>query len=157
MTDYSKNNFWGNNARLTPLYDKLSKLIPSSGACEKPRSDNKALEKVRTHGNAYYDIFNNGGCNRGEQIRRYFGFSMSHFTFGRRTRRINWERIHAIVEPIMNRIILDAAFEQNLIEIDEYRAELKFLELEKEMRPAEFESLRKLFAVQTPAALKEAA
>lgn len=112
-----ENTYWNSKGTHQNLVEGLNKLVPASG--EIKGSKNKALERFRKASNAYYDIFNNGGCNRGGSIRGFFGFGTSSmievvYTPMGRVRRLNWEAIHAIVEPKMDEIILAAAVEQGL-------------------------------------------
>ena len=109
--------YWNRTGNHQDLVEKLQALVPMSGSVEKPWK-NKALERFRKASNAYYDIFNNGGCNRGRAIGKYFEGAMYYlsrhygvYNFGR----VNWERIHMITEPKMDAIILEAAKEQGLI------------------------------------------
>ena len=57
-------NNWGVNSGFKTLVDELNALLPMSGRCEKPLSDNKNLETFRRAQNAVYDFFNNGLCNK---------------------------------------------------------------------------------------------
>lgn len=115
----AQNSYWDNTGRFQNFYNELHKLIPVSGKCEHSRSKNKKLEKLRTAGNAYYDIFNNGGMNRAAEIGYHFGVRMSHYRVGSgRTQRTQWDRIAAKVDPIMDKIILEAAVEQGLVSAD---------------------------------------
>ena len=118
-------NYWGHNGTHQDLADQLEKLIPAEGAVESPRGRNKKLEKFRQAANAYYDIFNNGGCNRGPLIRRIFEFSVGSYRYGSRSRfgatHTNWTAIHRHTEPKMDEIILDAAVEQGLISAEHRR------------------------------------
>lgn len=109
--------YWNNNGTYNDLSAKLQQLIPVSGSVEKPWK-NKALERFRKASNAYYDIFNNGGCNRGRSIGKFFEGTMFYINHYQRYNfgRINWERIHAITEPKMDAIILEAAKEQGLVD-----------------------------------------
>ena len=108
--------YWNNKGTYQSLATQLQKLIPSEGAVENPRGGNRQLEKFRQASNAYYDIFNNGGGNRGPLIRRIFGISVGAFRYGRgSTRHTNWDGIHCRIEPTMDDIVLDAAVEQGLI------------------------------------------
>ena len=111
-----ENTYWNNKGTYSELNTKLEKLIPVSGPVVNP-AKNKALEKFRKASNAYYDIFNNGGCNRGRSIGKIFEGVMFYFGHYRRCNfgRMNWERIHAITEPKMDEIILAAAKEQGLV------------------------------------------
>jgi len=114
-----ENTYWNNKGTYSELNAKLEKLVPMSGSVDKP-SKNKALERFRKASNAYYDVFNNGGCNRGQSISKFFGTGV---TFRLRQLRENrryfnmdhgWERIHAMTEPKMDEIILAAAKEQGI-------------------------------------------
>ena len=112
----SGNSYWDGTGKYQLLYDKLNSLIPAEGPCENPRSANKKLEKLRRAVNAYYDIFNNGGMNRGAEIRHHFGVAMSQYRSGRgRDQRTHWARIAEKVNPIMDEIILAAGVEQKKI------------------------------------------
>jgi hypothetical protein len=113
-----ENAYWNRTGTHQNLVVKLNKLIPATG--EIKGSKNYQLERFRKASNAYYDIFNNGGCNRSGSIRGFFGFGMSSMSEVHRdaygnTRRYNWNAIHEKVEPIMDKIILAAAAEQNIV------------------------------------------
>lgn len=122
----AQDSYWDNTGKYQQFYNELHKLIPVSGKCEHLRSQNKKLEKLRTAGNAYYDIFNNGGMNRAAEIGYHFGVRMSHYRIGTgRHQRTQWDRIAAKVDPIMDKIILEAAIEQGIIPadcVDSYKA-----------------------------------
>ena len=115
-----ENTYWNHKGTYSELNAKLEKLIPSSGSVDKPWK-NKALEKFRKASNAYYDIFNNAGCNRMKSISKIYGtgvtFRLNQLWRNRRYFNMDngWERIHAITEPVMDAIILEAAKEQGLI------------------------------------------
>ena len=116
-----ENTYWNRKGNYENLVAELQKLVPDMG--EIAGSKNRKLEKFRKASNAYYDIFNNGGCNRGASIRTIFGFgmtTMSEVVWGEygKYRKYNWNAIHAIVEPIMDKIILDAAREQDVRDWD---------------------------------------
>lgn len=112
--------YWNNNGNLAELNAKLEKLIPVSGSVAKPWK-NKELERFRKASNAYYDIFNNGGCNRMKSISKIFGtevtFRLRQLWENRRYFNMDhgWERIHAVTEPKMDELILAAAREQGLV------------------------------------------
>jgi hypothetical protein len=116
-----ENTYWNRKGNYENLVAELNKLVPVMG--EIAGSKNRKLEKFRKASNAYYDIFNNGGCNRGAQIRAIFGFGMTTMSevhrdaYGNR-RKYHWNAIHAIVEPIMDKIILAAAKEQDIRDWD---------------------------------------
>lgn len=114
-------NYWNSKGKYQHHYNELNKRIPVMGAVEYPRSKNKKLERLRVMANCYYDIFNNGGGNRGAQIRYYFGPEVCYLIteWNRRFRnRMSSEgvlkRIHDILEPIMDEAIIQAAQEQGI-------------------------------------------
>jgi hypothetical protein len=70
--DYS-NTYWNGKGKHEDLQATLNKLVPSAG--EVPNKElNPALEKFRIASNCYYDLYNNGLCNRAGEFRRVFGF-----------------------------------------------------------------------------------
>ena len=127
-----ENTYWNQKGTHQNLVEGLNKLVPTMG--EIKGSKNKALEKFRKASNAYYDIFNNGGCNRGASIRGIFGFGMTSMSevyrdgYGNH-RRIHWNAIHAVVEPIMDKIILAAVAEQD---VRDWNAEADQADYEKQ-------------------------
>lgn len=54
---------------LEVVIDKLNERVPMTGPCEKRYTKNKALDRFRRAQNVIHDIFNNGLCNRGKEIR----------------------------------------------------------------------------------------
>ena len=111
--------FWNSDHDLNDLATKLEDLVPAMGEVADPRK-NPALEKFRKASNAYYDIFNNGGCNRAREIGRYFGRKVNDYLrtywsqqqFGGTYK--PWHSIHEIVEPKMAEIVEAAAKEQGV-------------------------------------------
>lgn len=112
-----QNIYWNNSGTHQALAVKLYERIPEMGSVAAP-SKSKALERFRKAQNAYYDVFNNGGYNRGPAISRYFGKEVTRYLrimrqSGCRDDRI-WERICEYTEPKMDTLILEAAQEQKL-------------------------------------------
>jgi len=97
-------HYWGGNGKHQELADKLEKLVPFQGKIE--GKQNRKLDKFRRASNAYYDLFNNGGGNRGDEIRRILKIRI------RDANTLPDEAVFAIVDPVMDQIILDAAQEQ---------------------------------------------
>jgi len=104
-----ENTYWNSKGTHQALADELAKLVPVMG--EIKGSKNKELERFRKATNAYYDIFNNGGMNRGQSIGKIFPGVMFYIKDARRFRSI-WDSIYRITEPKMDAIILAAAKEQ---------------------------------------------
>ena len=98
--------YWENNGKYQRLYTALNKLIPSENRVANPHQ-NPALEKLRKAANCYYDLFNNGLCNRAAEFRRVFGFSG---TWIARDGFPDYEPL----EKAMDGIILAAAKEQGV-------------------------------------------
>ena len=115
-----ENTYWNSKGTHQALYTELCALIPSSGSVEKPWK-NKELERLRKAANAYYDTFNNGGCNRMKSISKIFGtevtFRLRQMWQNRRYFNMDhgWERIHIVTEPKMDELILAAAREQGVL------------------------------------------
>jgi hypothetical protein len=106
-----ENTYWNSKGTHQALADKLHEFIPVEGSCE-----NRKVERFRKAANNYYDIFNNGGCNRGRAIGQMFPGVMAHISERHRYRgRPDWEMIHRMVEPKMNEIILETAKKVGLV------------------------------------------
>ena len=59
---------WGVRNDVKHLVDELNELLPAMGMV-KNANKNKYLEKFRKAQNVTYDIFNNGLCNRGRELK----------------------------------------------------------------------------------------
>lgn len=102
-TNYDK-TYWGGKGKHEVLKAKLHTLIPFSGEVSEA-DKNPALEKFRRASNCYYDLYNNGLCNRGAEFSMIFGFN------GRGV--LTQETVNE-TEKAMNKIILAAAKEQGV-------------------------------------------
>jgi hypothetical protein len=96
------NTYWNNNGKYQRLYVILSKKIPREYAV-KNAAQNPALETLRKATNCYYDLYNNGLCNRAAEFKTIFGFS------GKRN--ADYDR----TEQRMDEIIANAAIEQKVV------------------------------------------
>lgn len=107
-------SFWNNDSDMQDLADELSSLVPAMGPVPDPRK-NKALERFRRASNCYYDLYNNGLCNRRQEFYRLFKIRVSDFyKYSLRRRDIDFDRIMPVVEPVMRQFVLDAAAEQGI-------------------------------------------
>lgn len=113
----SKPTYWGNKGKHQAAYEKLHALIPRSGPLPEARSSQRALEKLRVASNCYYDLFNNGLCNRAAEFRRVFGFGGTYIVESR------FQDVDRL-EEAMDRIILAAAKEQGIEVLPEDVTEL---------------------------------
>lgn len=103
---------WGVNPGFKHLQEKLDDLIPLQGRVPHSRSKNKALEKFRVASNLTYDLFNNGLGNRRNQFGSFFGWAP--YTRGGMTNS-QFEEAERKLEPVITRIIIDAAKEQGIV------------------------------------------
>lgn len=103
-------SYWDSKGQYQAIYDELHKLVPVEGACEDAKGKNRKLEKLRVATNCYYDLFNNGLCNRAAEFRRVFGFGGSAIVRSR-------YQDTSVLEETMDEIILAAALEQGLARI----------------------------------------
>lgn len=102
---------WAINPGFKHLQEKLDDLIPLQGRVPHSRSKNKALEKFRVASNLTYDLFNNGLGNRRNQFGSFFGWAP--YTRGGMTNS-QFEEAERKLEPVITRIIIDAAKEQGI-------------------------------------------
>ena len=103
------NTYWNSNGKYQAVAMKLLDLIPSSGEVEQPRK-NKALEKLRKGINCYYDLYNNGLCNRASEFYHVYKIPSSHYRIGRSFD----DNLYEEVEAKMDVLIENAAIEQGL-------------------------------------------
>jgi hypothetical protein len=99
--------YWNNQGRYQAVYEALHKLIPAEGACP---ADKPALEKLRVAGNCYYDLYNNGLCNRASEFRRVFGFGGTSIAKGG----YKDEAKMALIDAKIDKLIILAARENNI-------------------------------------------
>lgn len=64
--------YWENKGLYQAEADALEKLLPSFGEVPDNKVTNKYLEKFRKAVNCYYDLYNNGLCNRAREFKTLF-------------------------------------------------------------------------------------
>ena len=105
------------NENLKTVVDALEEMIPLEGTVVNPVK-NKKLDQLRKAMNVVHDIFNNGLCNKGKSLKclglKMYDLPLEQYRGGELVMRANWDRIKEIVEPIMEKKILDAAVEQGI-------------------------------------------
>lgn len=67
--------YWNNEGTYQTIAEALQELIPSSGEVPEGKTTNKALERFRRAQNCYYDLYNNGLCNRAREFSILFRVS----------------------------------------------------------------------------------
>jgi hypothetical protein len=107
MTDKANytQTYWCSKGKYPELNEALQKLIPAEGPVANAKK-NRALEKFRKASNCYYDLYNNGLCNRATQFRNVFGFGAARSELT--------QEIIDRTEDGINQIILLAAKEQGI-------------------------------------------
>lgn len=106
------NTYWNQTGTHEALASQLQKMIPAEGSVANPKK-NKKLEKFRVAVNCYYDLYNNGLCNRAREFAKVFGIASSRYKL------INGGFVNSLyveTELAMDRIILEAASEQQLMQ-----------------------------------------
>jgi hypothetical protein len=61
-----QNTYWNNSGKFQTLTNILTNEVPMYGECD---TNLPKLERFRRALNAYYDLYNNGGYNRKEDVR----------------------------------------------------------------------------------------
>lgn len=68
-----ENTYWNHKGKHEEMHTVLLNHVPTSG--EVPfKNTVPALEKLRIASNCYYDLYNNGLCNRAEEFEQVFEF-----------------------------------------------------------------------------------
>lgn len=107
-----QNSYWNNNSKYQALADALHTKIPGSGSVENPKK-NPALEKFRKAVNCYYDLYNNGLCNRAREFAKVFGIASTQYRFRLRNYGTDYSPVmFELLEDKMDEIVLAAAAEQ---------------------------------------------
>lgn len=99
--------YWNKVGKYQELIDRLATLVPREGECPK---NSPALERFRVASNAYYDLYNNGLCNRAAEFRKAFGFSGVKFARDN----FNDATMEAAIDAQVDVIVLLAAREAGI-------------------------------------------
>lgn len=115
-----QNTYWNHKGRFETFAAAVQELVPAEGAVHNV-SKNRALERFRKAVNCYYDLYNNGLCNRAAAFNQLFGLASSQYRIGRG--RFD-ACLYTKVEAKMDQIVLDAYAEQFPEEVLRMAAEL---------------------------------
>lgn len=107
----NENTYWNSKGKHQQYVDDLNAMVPDEGSVPEPRK-NKALEKFRKASNCYYDLYNNGLCNRAREFASVFGIRSSFYKIGQYN---HSQALYDETEKVMDQIIINAAAEQGLI------------------------------------------
>jgi hypothetical protein len=64
--------YWNNEGAYQAMADQLQALIPAQGEVADAKGANKHLDRFRRAINCYYDLYNNGLCNRAREFSTLF-------------------------------------------------------------------------------------
>jgi hypothetical protein len=64
--------YWNEQGTYQHIAEALQKLIPAIGDVPDGKTTNKCLERFRRAQNCYYDLYNNGLCNRAREFSTLF-------------------------------------------------------------------------------------
>lgn len=64
--------YWNNEGTYQDIAEALQGLLPSHGEVPDGKTTNKCLERFRKAQNCYYDLYNNGLCNRAREFSTVF-------------------------------------------------------------------------------------
>ncbi len=106
--------YWNHSGRHQEFQNRLETLIPTSGEVSNAKQ-NRALELYRKAGNCYYDLYNNGLCNRRQEFYSIFKLKSARHSWSRRYNRMSEHEektFLAAVESKMDELILAAYLEQ---------------------------------------------
>ena len=109
----TRGTYWASEGTYQNTVQTLERLIPELGAVSTPRS--RKLEKLRKAINVYYDLYNNGLCNRADEFRRVTGIPSTVYKQGRYDYA---PELYTALEEFMDRTILAAAYEQGVTEVE---------------------------------------
>jgi hypothetical protein len=108
--------YWTGQGRYQLKADALEKLLPIFGEVEDGKGANKHLETFRRAVNCYYDVYNNGLCNRAREFSTLF--KIAGVAKEIRSRRANGTlsmETQERIEDKMSLFIL-AAFQEQFVE-----------------------------------------
>lgn len=101
------NTYWNRKGRYESFASQLRELIPEEGSVGSPRKNPK-LEKFRKACNCYYDLYNNGLCNRAREFSSVFKIRSSDYRGFYSFR----AELYSVTESKMDEIVLAAYAEQ---------------------------------------------
>ena len=109
-------SLWNGKSPYSEWANELRELVPVEGEVEHHQYRNRALEKFRKATNCYYDLYNNGLCNRGRAFSKVFGITLDQYCHKRgmyhKPHKHLEDKFYGLVESKFNKIIIAAVVEQ---------------------------------------------
>ena len=108
--------YWENNGQYQNLVRPLAKQLPTFGSVPDAKTANKHLEKFRKAQNCYYDLYNNGLCNKAREFSTVFRIPgvPKEIKQNYRYNTLVCKTTEELIEAKMDKIILAAAKEQGI-------------------------------------------
>jgi len=108
--------YWENNGQYQNLVRPLAKQLPTFGSVPDAKTANKHLEKFRKAQNCYYDLYNNGLCNKAREFSTVFRIPgvPREIKQNYRYNTLVCKTTEELIEAKMDKIILAAAKEQGV-------------------------------------------
>jgi hypothetical protein len=108
--------YWESKGQYQNLVEQLTKRLPAFGSVPDAKTANKHLEKFRKAQNCYYDLYNNGLCNKAREFSTVFRIPgvPREIKQNYRYNTLVCKTTEELIEAKMDKIILAAAKEQGI-------------------------------------------
>ena len=108
--------YWESKGQYQNLVEELTKRLPPFDSVPNAKTSNKHLEKFRKAQNCYYDMYNNGLCNKAREFSIVFSIPgvPREIKQNYRYNTLVCKTTEELIEAKMDEIILAAAKEQGI-------------------------------------------
>ena len=108
--------YWESKGQYQNLVEELTKRLPPFDSVTNAKTSNKHLEKFRKAQNCYYDLYNNGLCNKSREFSTVFRIPgvPREIKQNYRYNTLVCKTTEELIEAKMDKIILAAAKEQGI-------------------------------------------
>ena len=108
--------YWESKGQYQNLVEELTKRLPPFDSVPNAKTSNKHLEKFRKAQNCYYDLYNNGLCNKAREFSIVFRIPgvPREIKQNYRYNTLVCKTTEELIEAKMDEIILAAAKEQGI-------------------------------------------
>ena len=108
--------YWESKGQYQNLVEELTKRLPPFNSVPNAKTSNKHLEKFRKAQNCYYDLYNNGLCNKAREFSIVFRIPgvPREIKQNYRYNTLVCKTTEELIEAKMDEIILAAAKEQGI-------------------------------------------
>lgn len=108
--------YWESKGQYQNLVEELTKRLPPFDSVPNAKTSNKHLEKFRKAQNCYYDLYNNGLCNKAREFSIVFRIPgvPREIKQNYRYNTLVCKTTEELIDAKMDEIILAAAKEQGI-------------------------------------------